>query len=236
MQKAQAVLTLFGVPDAVGHTEGKMFATFGGLQVFLDAAGPIEVGPMKIEARLNAGVWVANDAALVACPNLPAVERLAPSPSEPLKLVVDTPAPAAEVVPPLAVVPAEAVSVAAIQPAPISPELATVPLVAVERSAFANVERSAKPAEVQVAKDKSIKPVAAVAPVASAAAKPAPAVAVASGGAFSGLTRNRGSMPSQVSRPSSTVVPIKVASGVAVAARPRFDPNDQSLKSSDVPF
>lgn len=73
MQIAQAVLTLFGIPDTVGHADGRMFATFGGLRISMASGEPIEMGPMKIEARLRDGVWEAVSADRVGVPGVHAV-------------------------------------------------------------------------------------------------------------------------------------------------------------------
>lgn len=231
MQKAQAVMTLFGVPDAVGHSEGRMFATFGGLQVFLNTTDAIEIGPMKIDARMDDGAWIADRASLVGYPELPAASKTPQA--DTLKLV--STGPGAVIEPASHVGAAEAKLEMTAAAAIVSPELAKVPETTVPRSAFANLERGSKHAAAEAAKPPPAVTVVAPAPAQTTVSKPTPA---ATGGAFSGLSRARGSMPSQAARnpgPSSSgaVVPLKAA-GAAITARPAFDPSDASFK--DIPF
>ena len=246
MQKAQAVMTLFGVPDAVGHAKGRMFATFGGLQVFLSTTDPIEVGPMKVEARLDDGVWFADRASLVGRDDAQAVSK--PVDTEGAKPVTLAATPAVTVVSSQTeAVPAVVVAAPAAEPvaevAPLSPELAQVPPVVAPRSAFANLERGRQ-------KDTAKSVVAAAATAAAVVAEPAPAKAAATavaapaieakptvigGAAFSGLMRNRTSMQSAVRSPTAAKV-VQLKTGAPATARPAFDPSDTSTPFPDIPF
>jgi len=78
----QAILTLWGVPDGVGRDNAGPFATFGSLKVALPGEAVPVLGPMKVDARLEEGVWAARSFLVVGAPTVASQDSTA-APSAP---------------------------------------------------------------------------------------------------------------------------------------------------------